>query len=174
MIEFSIARLHEMFTYDPETGIFRRKVSMCKNKYKAGEELTYIGKDGYLAISLNRRRMVGHRVAWAMHYGEWPKQALDHINGIRSDNRIANLRLADIWQNAANKAPPSGRREKGIRLLPNGKWQAQIQVRGKLKYLGRFTEKAEAAKAYQQASIAAYGEFSYFARPGIATNQGQP
>ncbi len=87
---------------------------------------------------------------------------IDHINGNGLDNRRANLRFADHRSNGANSAKRRGSnsRYKGVywntRLR---KWHAQIGVGGR-QYLGLFTDEVEAAKAYDAAALAAWGEFA--------------
>ena len=48
------------------------------------------------------RQYLQHRVAWALHYGEWPASFIDHINHIRDDNRIHNLRVVTRAENNSN------------------------------------------------------------------------
>lgn len=51
-------------------------------------------KDGYLIIKVKGKRFKAHRIVWLLNYGEMPKKEIDHINRIRTDNRIENLREA--------------------------------------------------------------------------------
>jgi len=86
-------QLREVFDYDPETGIITRKNSDLCRLNKEGDA-GHVDVKGYLAITTGPYRFAGHRVAWALFYGEWPKKALKHINRDKLDNRIANLREA--------------------------------------------------------------------------------
>ena len=125
--------------------------------------LRYAGKiagglipDGYIAVALTylgeQRKYRAHRIAFAMTYGRWPRHEIDHKNGVRSDNRITNLREATDLQNAQN----AGKRVDNISghagVSRNGKrWCARIRVNTKLTYLGRFASAEDAARAYRAA-----------------------
>ena len=95
-------------------------------------------------------------MAWAYVYGEWPQGAIDHINRVKTDNRIENLRVASYSLNAHNTALRatncSGVKGVSLRSLRNGKrpskkWVASIMVNGTRKHLGTFFTLEEAAKA---------------------------
>ena len=93
----SIYALCRAFSYDPETGRFfwRNREGFCPQEgaMTAGKEAFISRKpNGYIYARLMGRAIYAHRAAWAISYGEWPKGDIDHINGDRADNRIANLR----------------------------------------------------------------------------------
>lgn len=105
-----------------------------------------------------------HRVVWLLHYGDWPNLDIDHINGDKSDNRIENLRLANVIENNRNRAALSG--YKGVRYhKPSGKWQARITSEYKGKHLGLFNNEIEAAKAYDEAARLLHGDFAHLNFP---------
>lgn len=87
---------------------------------------------------------------------------VDHINGNGLDNRRENLRLAEHRQNMGNMRPRAGgsSRFKGVCRKQNGRWQAYITVNGKRLHLGYHADETAAAKAYDQAARAAFGEFA--------------
>lgn len=106
----TIADLRRLLSYDPETGVLtwltrtpdmfagateaaRRKTCACWNGQYAGKP-ALIGIDGfgYYQGPVMGRYVKAHRVAWALHYGEWPKQKVNHRDGDHRNNRIANLR----------------------------------------------------------------------------------
>ena len=66
---------------------------IIRNDRKGGLGSYY--KDGYLIIKVKGKQIKAHRLVWFLCKGSFPKQELDHINRIRDDNRIENLRLAD-------------------------------------------------------------------------------
>lgn len=104
-----------------------------------------------------------HRVVLQMAGVEIPSQ-VDHINGNKLDNRLQNLRVVTQQQNSWNRGPRKNSQSglKGVCLhKPTQKWLAKICVDGKQKHLGLFEDKLEAARAYNQAAIEAFGEFAY-------------
>ena len=88
------ARLKELFTYDPLIGTFVRRER--RGSARAGEIAGTDNGCGYLQIAVDRRVYVAHRMAWLYVHGIWPPAQIDHINMIRDDNRIANLRKAGL------------------------------------------------------------------------------
>lgn len=153
-------RLNEAFIANFQTGELTWRISPSF-AIEAGHRAGSRGSKGYQTVSLDRTYLGVHRVLWAMHKGAWPAGAIDHINGNPSDNRIANLRECTPSQNAINSRMPSTNTHgtKGVTLLPHGKWQAQIKINGKSKYLGSFVNKSDAAAAYGAAARELFGEF---------------
>ena len=114
----TIEELRQFLSYDPETGAVRwrrRDLSLFQgegqwrywNDQNAGRAISSLDKEGYgvLCAILGRDVWIMlHRVAWALHYGEWPSGILDHINGVKTDNRIENLREVTDAENLVNKA----------------------------------------------------------------------
>jgi hypothetical protein len=94
------SRLKELLIYDPDTGIFRRRIA-CGIAV-AGSTPGNINAMGYLDISIGCKRYYAHRLAWLYVYGEWPSLEIDHINCDRLDNRISNLRDVTHHQNMNN------------------------------------------------------------------------
>jgi hypothetical protein len=89
--------------YDPDTGEFWR-LKKTVNSKAVGERFAHVpASNGYQLMSINNRRYYLHRLAWLLAYGEWPQHQLDHINGDRTDNRIANLREVTNHQNCFNR-----------------------------------------------------------------------
>jgi len=102
-------------------------------------------------------------LAWLFVHGFDPPQQIDHINGIRDDNRIANLRLATVAENSQNVGKQSNNKSgfKGVHWHARGKkFRAQIMANGKSKSLGLFHTAAEAAAAYDIAAAELHGEFA--------------
>lgn len=165
-VELDVAK--EFLDYNPETGIFIWKVrdkkwfSNYNNRHKvwnkrfSGEVAGELQNKGYVLISINSERYLAHRLAWLLHYGEWPQVEMDHINHIRNDNRIKNLRLADnrtnkknIKLSIANKSGVNGVSfDKRLK-----KWIAGIGVDKKRIYLGCFDDKEDAVASRLRANI---------------------
>jgi hypothetical protein len=90
----------EYLKYDPTTGVISWTKPPRKGvgtKKPAGTQ-----SNGYIQISIKGHRLLAHRVAWFLYYREWPKSIIDHINGLKNDNRIENLRMSDKRNNAWN------------------------------------------------------------------------
>jgi len=104
-----------------------------------------------------------HRVAWIVVHGEIPEgMTVDHINGVKGDNRIANLRLATDCQNSYHRPRKSNNVTgyKGVYQRENGKYRATITVNRKRTSLGTFDTKEEAYAAYCEAARRLHGEFA--------------
>lgn len=157
-----IALSHDYLTkvldYNSETGEFTWKISPSRN-IKVGIRAGIVNKTGYRLISINNIRYKAGRLAWFYHYGEWPSDEtpqIDHINGNRSDDRIANLRQVTDEQNSRNQkvrsTNTSGRT--GVQFhKPRSKWVAVIRNNGKYECLGYYAKFEDAVKAREAAEI---------------------
>lgn len=170
--------LHEALTYDAATGVLTWRVNRPPSHFKskrgcsfwhtryAGKVAGNIGVRGYLVLNFDGKNMSAHRIAWIMTYGAIPNgKEIDHINGTKTDNKIANLRLATRSQNQGNiltrSTNTSGYR--GVSWSKQRrKWYAQIRSNGRPRHLGFFSDIEDAAAIYRKASIQQYGEFSPF------------
>ena len=167
--EPDIAGLRRCVRLCPETGhlfwLERDPDTFDNPRFAAGWNTHYAGKrafacvspsDGYLVGAINSRQLKAHRVTWALHFGKWPAEFLDHINGIRTDNRISNLREVSYQGNARNACRDS-RNNTGVAGVSWNKrqkvYRAFIMGDGRRIYLGRFATLAEAASARKQAEI---------------------
>ncbi len=105
MERISYESLIELVSYDPMTGLFINRVNRGK-KARAGELSGHRRKNQagveYAHITINGRCYVAHQLAWLYVYGKFPDEQIDHINGIGTDNRIANLRECNPSQNMEN------------------------------------------------------------------------
>jgi len=156
--------------YDPETGILVRKKTLGK-RGRAGEILGYRKTEGYVACPLLKKTYYAHHLAWAIYYGEIPELEIDHINGVKWDNRIANLRQVTATQNAYNAATRSDNASgaRGVFKLKNQeKWISYITYQGKRMNLGTFNSFEDAVSVRKQAEAFYHGEFSPAAQ-GVAT-----
>ena len=136
-------------TYDPETGLIRWFVKRHPNK-NPGDIAGTNTKKGYIRICVNRKLYLAHVLAWIYVYGEHPMYQIDHINGVKSDNRLVNLRSVTPSENSQNKKKARADSSSGlIGALKNGKgWHAKICTNGVSRYLGRFRTAKEASDAY--------------------------
>lgn len=128
IIMITLERLRELLEYDPETGIFRWKVSRGNAKMQSVAETLH--PKGYLDIRIDGKTYKAHRLAWFISQEEWPKAEIDHHDGIPSNNRILNLREATSSENGCNtktrKDNTSG--HKGISWCrARNLWMAGIQ-----------------------------------------------
>jgi len=155
------SRLKELLHYDEETGIFTRKTKI--GRYKLGSISGAKHNKGYVQIMIDGENYLAHRLAWFYVYGEFPKNQIDHINRIKTDNRIENLRQATSSQNGANKNKQINNSTgyTGVTFDKNrSKWMARIWVNNKVIHLGRFSSPIEANSAYVEASKIHHKEFS--------------
>lgn len=149
-----------ILTYHPDTGLFIAKLDRAR--IKSGDVCGAIIETGYVRIGINWNYYYGHRLAWFLMTGEWPK-CIDHRNGIRSDNRWENLRLATNVENHRNKSILSNNTSgyKGVRRTATpGKWTAAIKVGPKQTYLGTFDCPKKAHEAYMRETKKFFGEFA--------------
>lgn len=143
-------KAQELLSYDMDRGILTRKVSLT-NTVKIGDVAGSVNKKGYVSVGVNGRYYLAHRVIWLIVHGKWPSKQIDHINGIKTDNRICNLCEVSNSINAQNKKSISNNTSGllGVSWLSKAKkWRAQIQVQGKVMYLGLYNDKYEAHSAY--------------------------
>lgn len=147
-------QLHELLHYCRDTGVFTWRRS--RRGVTQGGIAGCIGPYGYWCITINHKRYLAHRLAWLYVHGVWPADCLDHINRIRTDSRLINLREATRAQNRQNisldRRNTSGARGVSFDAV-NKKWRASISVNGKAKNLGRYTDKTEAIAAYAAAAL---------------------
>jgi hypothetical protein len=140
-------RVKELLDYNPETGDFIWKVTPC-NSIKAGSIAGSTNHDGYHRIKINRINYASHRLAWLYVHGQFPQGELDHINGIRNDNRIANLREISRIANVQQRKKSWGKSGYMGVYANHGKWRVAIQVDKKTITIGNFSCPKEASEAY--------------------------
>lgn len=156
-------RLREVLDYNPETGEFRWRVTNS-TKVPAGTRAGYrSARDGYWRVQVDNRMFLSHRLAWLYVYGRWPEAEIDHINLIRDDNRLANLREASRAQNSRNLRAHRDNRAglKGVsRDLRSGRYEAAIMAEGERRRLGWFATAEEAHQTYCKAVEELHGKFA--------------
>ena len=142
-------RLKEVLDYNPETGIFTRRLKQSGvSQGKASGSLT---SEGYMVTSIDTKLYKCHRLVWLYMTGSWPIGQIDHKNGNRSDNRFENLRDVAKQQNTENQRKAQ-RRNKSTGVLgtwKNGNGFAARISHGHTKiHLGTFATLEEASAAY--------------------------
>ena len=141
-------RLLEVLRYSKSTGLFTWRTSNRK-----GELAGTTTSNGYIRIGIEGKQYKAHRLAFLYVTGKWPEHEVDHINGVKSDNRWTNLRDVSVSTNQHNRTEPNTGRELplGVTKHKCGRFQAQIFVGGKYNYLGLFSTPEEASAAYVKA-----------------------
>jgi hypothetical protein len=160
-----VALLHELLSYDPETGalIWKPRAASCFvheakcaswNTRFAGKLAGHIHPDGYRHLKVSYQEFVAHRVIWAMQTGAWPEDQIDHIDGNKSNNAWANLRPSSDVENRKNM-PRQRNNTSGVVgvvwFKPSLKWRAYINVDAKSIHLGYFVNFDDAVAARKAA-----------------------
>lgn len=164
--------LRQLLDYDPETGAFtwkkrgpewfacRRPNAMADtwNARFSGKPAGSVFPNGYHVVRIDSAAFYAHRAAWVIiHGGDLTGLEIDHENGDRLDNRIANLRAVPKAENAKNKRMSSRNASgvTGVRLFKRtGRWAADIQSDGVRKHLGYFENISDAIAARKEAEAA--------------------
>ena len=140
-----------LLSYDPMSGEFRWRVS--RGKAREGAVAGTRDDYGYTVIRIGGVGYKAHRLAWLVTYGVWPANLLDHLDRVRHNNRISNLREATAHENALN----CQKRKMGLSGVYNvtwfsqyQKWKASFTFKGKTYFVGHFNTVAEATEALNQ------------------------
>jgi hypothetical protein len=153
--------LKNNLNYDFDTGKFSRLVANC-NSVKIGDLCGSVCSNGYLSIRVLNKSYKAHRLAWLYMTGEWPKNVIDHVNGIKDDNRFCNLREATSSQNMFNckltKRNTSGFKGVSFNKRKN-KFVAQIRINKKQTYLGVFDTAELASAKYNEFAKNTHDQF---------------
>ena len=145
-------KLRELVHYDPDSGVFTR-LKRTSNSTNIGDIVGSVNAGGYIEMSVGGKRSYGHRLAFLWMTGEMPP-LVDHINGVRTDNRWVNLRWADDALNSENRrnCPQRNNPLLGASWHKGAqKWVSAIKVRGVPRYLGLFATPEEAHQVYLNA-----------------------
>ena len=171
--------LQELLEYDPDTGVFTWKKRAVKhfqnerhaniwNAKHAGKRAGWIAvrrtrNTDYRVIEILGRNYPAHRLAWLSIHGVWPPGEIDHRDGNGLNNQLANLRVATRAENARNMGTRKNNTSglKGVHWdKAREKWLAQIMVKGRHIYLGRFDTAQAAHLVYLEAAKHHFGEFA--------------
>ncbi len=162
-------RINDLFYYSPDTGLFTRK-AWRGGTAVAGSVGGAQNGNGYLRMHIDGVLFYCHRLAFLFVHGYMPKH-VDHINGVRDDNRIENLRCATNQENMRNRGKTKNNKSgyKGVSWDEwSGKWVAKIKVDGKAVNLGRYILAEDASLAYETAAARNFGAFN----PVISSSAG--
>jgi HNH endonuclease/AP2 domain len=161
-----VERLRELLNYDPETGIFTRRIA--RKGYPAGIRAGHRSKfNGYRKVSIDGCDYPEHRLAWLYITGRWPMVDIDHINRVKDDNRFCNLRETTRSQNRMNTTARADNKHgfKGVWFHKRlNKWQTRIMVNGKSCHLGYHGTPRAASTVYRAAARLAFGQYAPVAR----------
>ena len=152
-------RLCELLHYNPDTGVFTRKKRQ-NNRMKIGD-VAGSESDGYIQLAVDGASYKAHRLAWFYTHKTWPQHVIDHINGVKLDNRICNLRDVTHRVNCQNRTrSPShssldflGVTKDARPQMKSVKYVSQINIDGEHIYLGRFDSPEEAHIMHLMAKI---------------------
>ena len=125
--------------YDYRDGILYHKVTW--GPVKASEVAGTKTPNGYIKVYADGKPHFAHRIIFFMHNGYFPKE-IDHINRIKDDNRIENLREVCRVENARNKGMYKANRSgyRNVSHLCNGKYEVSLRIKGKRVYVGVFDD----------------------------------
>ena len=151
---FWLPRPLEMFKDGKQSA--EHNCAIWNSRFPGTEAFTAVNGWGYRHGRIFGRAYRAHRVIWLLATKEWPADEIDHINGVKDDNRMTNLRQVTGAENRKNtrlsKANTSG--IIGVSWLNSRrKWAAQIHINGRSTNLGHFLEKSDAIAARKAAEI---------------------
>lgn len=161
------ADVRAAFDYDAAAGqlIWRDAdhLSPSDRSRLVGKPAGSLNADGYVSIKFRGRLYRAHRLVWVHTTGAWPAGEIDHVDGDKSNNRFANLRIASRSENMRNVSAYASSKSglKGTSFdRVSGKWRAQIMLNRRGKFLGRFATAEEAHAAYRAAAEQIHGAFA--------------
>jgi len=169
--------LCSILSYDQDTGklfwlerpiaVYGKNATSWNTRYAGKEAFTSDNGKGYRQGAVLNRLMLAHRVIWAIVHGEWPDGEIDHINGVRHDNRLCNLRSVSRSENMRNASRPNTNTSGAVGVVlrkDTGKWASQIEINGRNKSLGSFASFNDAYAARKSAEA----EYAFHANHGRA------
>lgn len=173
----SVEHLRQRLRYEPATGklYWREHPNMpthWNTRYGGTEALT-ANLRGYRQGTFDYNRYLAHRVAWALHYGYWPDDTLDHVNHDRADNRIENLRQVSQSDNMKNMKRHSNNTSGATGVCWYAryrKWIANIKVGGRSIHLGYFADMQDAIAARKAAET----RYGFHVNHGVQAKKCEP
>jgi len=152
-------RVLELLDYSPETGHFTWKENVGKGAgaRARGSIAGYVSSRGYRYISIDRKNVFAHKLAWIVMTGKHPHGVIDHIDGDTQNNKWSNLRDTGKVVNGLNRKKASSNSKSGVLgaafIKSKGKYRATIRVNGRFIHIGYFGTAKEAGEAYARAKI---------------------
>ena len=154
------SELKEILHYCPETGVFTWRISL--SRIRIGAIAGTKNHHGFIFIQVSGKKYSAAILAWLYSYGERPKDFINHINNIKDDNRLCNLRESTRQQSCFTSAKARNRtsKMKGVFFSTfKNKWESQARLNYKCINLGAFDTQEEAFKAYDSFAKSNHGEF---------------
>lgn len=152
--DLTLEHVKERYSYNSETGEIFSKI----NKRVVGCETG----GGYLCLNINQKMYKAHRIAWLLHYENWPENEIDHIDGNPSNNIISNLRSAQHFENCKNRKLNKNNKSghKGVSWSKKRqKWRVDICIDKKWKIIGFFENIEDAVISREKEESKFYGEY---------------
>ena len=146
----TVGRLHDLFSLDPDTGVLTQRVRVCQ-RVKAGDTLGCKSRKGYLQVRVDGKSYKVSRIIWMYATGCWPTDQIDHRNGVRHDNCLANLREGGQTEQNQNQhvaRSDSHTKEQGVGKHGSG-FRARIVIGDERYIIGQYATRSEASEAYQ-------------------------
>jgi len=147
-------RLKQLSVYDRQEGRFYALVG--RGPTRIGDQLGCSHSLGYRRVRVDGKQYQEHRLVWLYYYGEFPPEQIDHINGVKSDNRLENLRAVSNAENGKNQHRPRNNTSGIMGVCWHSRekcYHAGIQVRGKRTHLGNFDNFFDACCARKSAEL---------------------
>ena len=159
----AVGELRQLFRLDIHTGELRWAIKPSQRVSVGDVAGSVEAKTGYVRVRVRGRKVMAHRIVWALVHGAWPEHEVDHKDLNQANNRPDNLRAATAVQNRANQ-PARATNQLGLKGVyfnrRIGKFHAQIGLGGRKVHLGFFGAATDAHAAYMAAAVAAHGEFA--------------
>ncbi|WP_426783089.1 HNH endonuclease [Pseudomonas atacamensis] len=158
----TLERVNELLRYDPGTGQLFWKLAR-RNGSEAGSAAGCASNNGYTRVKIDGVQYLAHRLAWFIHYSEWPTGPIDHVDTVRANNSISNLRVCTGSQNQQNQPLRKSNRSgiKGVSWCSAlSRWHVQIRAAGRIHQGGYFIAIDDAESAAIQLRTRLHGEFA--------------
>ena len=147
--DLTVSRLKELLSYNPVDGLFTRIAPVCGRYGRIGFVCGSPDKKGHIYVTIDKQKHGAHRLAWFYTHGVWPTRQIDHINGVRADNRMANLRDVSHSINSQNRRKAYGLSGfLGVTKNKGKTFKAMLCVDGKNRYIGSYATPELAFEAY--------------------------